>query len=51
MFVFILCSCQVAALRWVDPPSKESYRLCKNDYKTEEEARAQKKKGCRAIDE
>jgi hypothetical protein len=24
-----------------DPPSKESYRLCKKDYKTEEEARAQ----------
>jgi hypothetical protein len=29
--------------------SKESYRLCKKDYETEEEARAQQK-GCRAID-
>jgi hypothetical protein len=33
----------VAALRLADPPSKESYGLCKNDYKTEEEARAQQR--------
>jgi hypothetical protein len=41
---FILCLCcpeQVAALRRADHSSKESYRLCKNDYETEEEARAQ----------
>jgi hypothetical protein len=30
-------------LRWADPPSKESYRLCKKDYETEEEARAQQR--------
>jgi hypothetical protein len=29
LFAFILCLCQVAALRWVDPTSKESYRLSK----------------------
>jgi hypothetical protein len=29
------------ALLWADPPSKEPYRLCKIDYETEEEARAQ----------
>jgi hypothetical protein len=27
--VFLLSCVQVAALRWDDPPSKESYRLCK----------------------
>jgi hypothetical protein len=47
VFVFYV---QLAALRRADTPSKESYRLCKNDYETEEEARAQQK-GCRAIDE
>jgi hypothetical protein len=31
----------VAALRRADHSSKESYRLCKKDYETEEEARAQ----------
>jgi hypothetical protein len=43
---FILCLCcpvQVAALRRVDHSSKESYRLCKNDYETEDEARAQQR--------
>jgi hypothetical protein len=30
-------------LRRADPPSKESYGLCKIDYKTEEEARAQQR--------
>jgi hypothetical protein len=34
---------QVAALRPVDHSSKESYRLCKKDYETEEEARAQQR--------
>jgi hypothetical protein len=29
------------ALRRADHSSKESYRLCKKDYETEEEARAQ----------
>jgi hypothetical protein len=36
---FILCSCcpvYVAVLRRADPPSKESYSLCKKDYETEE---------------
>ena len=27
--VFVLSSVRVAALRWTDPPSRESYRLCK----------------------
>jgi hypothetical protein len=31
------------ALRRDDPPSKESYHLCKNYYETEEEARAQQR--------
>jgi hypothetical protein len=33
----------VAALRRADSPSKESYRLCKKDYETEEEVRAQQR--------
>jgi hypothetical protein len=33
----------VAALRRADPPSKKSYRLCKKDYETEEEAKAQQR--------
>jgi hypothetical protein len=36
-------------LRRSDPPSKESYRLCKNDYETEKEARVEQK-GCRTTD-
>jgi hypothetical protein len=39
--VFMLSCVQVAALQWADHLSKESHRLCKNDYETEEEARAQ----------
>jgi hypothetical protein len=31
----------VLSLRRTDPPFKESYRLCKKDYETEEEARVQ----------
>jgi hypothetical protein len=33
----------VLSLRRADPPSEESYRLCKNDYETEEEVRAQQR--------
>jgi hypothetical protein len=43
--LFCLC-CPVCRYRPCDeliPPSKESYRLCKNDYETEEEARAQQR--------
>jgi hypothetical protein len=32
---------QLAALRRADPPSKESYRLCKKDHDTEKAAKAQ----------
>jgi hypothetical protein len=39
--VFVLPCVQVAALQRADPPSKESYRLCKKDYGIEEEAMAQ----------
>jgi hypothetical protein len=45
VYAFILClycPVQVAALRRADHSSKESYRLCKNDYETEE-ARAQQR--------
>jgi hypothetical protein len=48
--VFVLFCVLVAALRLADPPYKGSYRLCKNDYETGEEAKAQQN-GCRAIDE
>jgi hypothetical protein len=43
---FILCYvvlCAGAALRRADPPSKEPYLLCKKDYETEEEAKAQQR--------
>jgi hypothetical protein len=41
-FILFSLSClQVAVLRRTDSPSKESYRLCKKDYATEGEARAQ----------
>jgi hypothetical protein len=33
----------LSALRRADHSSKESYRLCKNDYEIEEEARAQQR--------
>jgi hypothetical protein len=39
--VFVLSRVQVAALRRAVHSFKESYRLCKKDYETEEEARAQ----------
>jgi hypothetical protein len=35
--VFVLFCVLVAALRRADPPSKETYRLCKKDYGSEEE--------------
>jgi hypothetical protein len=41
--VFMLSCVEVAALRRADPLSKVSYRLCKKDYETEEEARAQQR--------
>jgi hypothetical protein len=41
--VFVLLCVQVEALRRTDPSSKESYRLCKKDYETEEQARAQQR--------
>jgi hypothetical protein len=40
---FALSCVQVAALRRADHLSKESYRLRKKDYETEEEARAQQR--------
>jgi hypothetical protein len=44
VFAFILClCCSVAALRRANHSSKESYRLCKKDYKSEVEARAQQR--------
>jgi hypothetical protein len=47
--VFVLSCVELAALRRADHSSKESYHLCKEDYETEEETRAQQK-GSRAID-
>jgi hypothetical protein len=41
--VFVLSCVLVAGLRRADHSSKESHRLCKNDYETEEEARAQQR--------
>jgi hypothetical protein len=40
--LFVLPCMQVAALRWADPPSKESYGLCKNK-ETEKAAKAQER--------
>jgi hypothetical protein len=37
----VLCAGSGFATGW--SPSKESYRLCKKDYETEEEARAQQR--------
>jgi hypothetical protein len=39
----VLFCVQVAALRQTDHSSKESYRLCKKGYETEEDARVQQK--------
>jgi hypothetical protein len=41
--VFVLSCVYVTALRRADHTSKESYRLCKKDYETEEKARAQQR--------
>jgi hypothetical protein len=38
-------------MRRADHSSKQSYRLCKNDYETEERARAQKRAVVPMIDE
>jgi hypothetical protein len=39
--VFMLVLCLISGFTTGWPPSKESYRLCKKDYETEEEGRAQ----------
>jgi hypothetical protein len=41
--VYVLSCVYVAALRRADHSSKESYRLFKKDYETEEEVRAQQR--------
>jgi hypothetical protein len=41
--VFVLLCVYVAALRRAESPCKVSYRMCKSDYITEEEARAQQR--------
>jgi hypothetical protein len=46
--VFVLSCVQVAALRWADPPSKESYRLCKWSWNWK--SGQGPTKGCRATD-
>jgi hypothetical protein len=48
LFLSVLFYVQVAALRRADPPSKESYRLCKRlrDWKSGQGPT----KGCRDID-
>jgi hypothetical protein len=46
--VFVLFCVQVAALRRADPPSKESYRLCKKS-RNRKIGRASTK-GCKALD-
>jgi hypothetical protein len=42
-YIFVLSCVQIAALRRADHLSKESYRLYKKDYETEEEMRAQQR--------
>jgi hypothetical protein len=41
--VFVLSCVQAAALRRADHSLEESYRLCKNYYRTEEETGAQQR--------
>jgi hypothetical protein len=42
--VRLFCACVVLrVVRLADHSSMESYRLCKKDYETEEEARAQQR--------
>jgi hypothetical protein len=40
---FVFPCVQVAALQRADRSPNESYRMCKEDYETEEEARAQQR--------
>jgi hypothetical protein len=47
--LFVLSCAQVAALRWTDPSSKESYRLCVGLRKWQKTAKFQQK-DCRVID-
>jgi hypothetical protein len=42
-FVFVLSCVQVAALQRADPPSKESYRLCKTYQGTANAAKFQQR--------
>jgi hypothetical protein len=49
--VFVLSCVYVEALRQADHSSKESYQLCKEDYETEEEARAQQRAVQPLVDE
>jgi hypothetical protein len=42
-FVFVFSCIQVAALRRSDHSSKDYYRLCKNEYESEDEARIQQR--------
>jgi hypothetical protein len=39
---------KLVALRWADPPSKESYRLCKKIKKLKKQPRSNK--DCRAVE-
>jgi hypothetical protein len=41
--VFVFSCVYVAALRRANHSSKEPYRLCKKNYETEEETRAQER--------
>jgi hypothetical protein len=43
LFCVCVVLCEVVASQRADPSSKESYRLCKKDCGTEEEARAQQR--------
>jgi hypothetical protein len=42
-FVVVVSCGDLAALRRADQSSKESYRLCKKDYETEEDAMVQQR--------
>jgi hypothetical protein len=42
-FCVCVVLCVDSGLAMADPPSLDSYRLCKKDYGTEEETRAQQR--------